>query len=163
MPWLSFLCIQSWQQRHFENGWSNYWEYEHQKVGDCGSNSPFIPGVLLYGRRTDWWVATFTNPPRFGSSGFVGFYYRECCHSLWCATRCFFFLLAKTESLLRVLRRSEKLRNGFVTVVSKMGAYFHPVDWCSLCAAAFSVPPGSLRADHIQHWFLLATCAPWCV
>jgi len=24
------------------------------------------------------------------------------------------------------MARSEKLRNGFVTVVSKMGAYFHP-------------------------------------
>lgn len=56
-------------------------------------------------------------------------------------------VFSKKESLLCVLGRSEKLRNGFVTVVSKMGAYFHLVDWCSLCAVAFSVPPVSLRAD----------------
>ncbi len=105
------------------NGWSNYWEYEHQKVGDCGSNSPFIPSVLFYGRRTDWWVATFTNPPRFDSLGFVSFYYTVCCHSFWCATLDGF--RGEKESLC-VLGRSEKLRNGFVTVVSKMGAYFTP-------------------------------------
>ena len=36
------------------DGGGYYWKYEHQKVGHCGSNSAFVPGVFLHGRWFDW-------------------------------------------------------------------------------------------------------------
>lgn len=76
----------------------------------------------------------------------------QCFQWMWC-----WRLVLNNKSLTEqhpgrekiALERSEKLRNCFVTVVSKMGAYFHRVD-CSLCAAVFTL-------------FSLSTFAPLCI
>lgn len=41
-------------QHFLRHGGGYYWEYEHQKVGDSGSYSAFVPGVCLHGRRFNW-------------------------------------------------------------------------------------------------------------
>ena len=69
---LAFLLSRRWMQRRrpvsstrlfvsrsvrlllLRHGGGNYWEHEHQKVGDSGSYAAFVPGVCLHGRRFNW-------------------------------------------------------------------------------------------------------------